>query len=48
MSAPGTASTDWSFELDLPPGDYSLSARATDRLGNESSIRPWRHFSIEG
>ena len=46
LSDPGESSTDWSFEVALPPGDYSLSARATDRLGNEASIRPWHHFSI--
>ena len=37
---------DWSLTVDLPTGDYALSARATDSQGNETSLKPWRHFSV--
>ena len=47
LSDPGAMSTDWSFTLGLPDGNYSLSARATDLAGKEASVSPWHHFNVD-
>ena len=46
LSDPGATHTGWSHFVDVPEGDYSLSVRAFDAIGNSSSISPWHHFTI--
>ena len=37
----------WVYDVELDPGDYSLSIRASDIEGNERSVSPWRHFTVD-
>lgn len=47
LSHHGDRRTAWSFEVSLPSGPFSLSARAYDGSGNSTSISPWHHFVVE-
>ncbi len=36
----------WSYEVELPDDEYSLSMRARDERDNEVVLSPWRHFTV--
>jgi hypothetical protein len=47
LTDPGTPSTDWNIEFDLPEGSYAVSVRAVDHLGKEDASRPWVRFTVQ-
>ena len=37
---------EWSFSVELPPGEYALNVRAFDELGNNNEFPPFRHYRV--
>lgn len=46
LSDPDQAETGWTFAMDLPAGNYFMSARAVDDIGAVESTRPVARFSV--
>ncbi len=46
LSDPDQPETGWTFAMDLPSGNYFMSARAVDNLGVVESARPVARFSV--
>ncbi len=46
LTSPGAASTGWSLDLPLPPGEYAVTPRTTDTSGRPDSMWPRARFTV--
>ncbi|WP_435744181.1 PA14 domain-containing protein [Nocardioides sp. SYSU DS0663] len=46
LAAPGTGSTGWSLDVELPEGSYAVDARVFDEAGNEDQSPVWQPFTV--
>ncbi len=47
LASPGAGNTGWTFDVDLPVGDWAVTARAVDTTGATESETPYSRFQTE-